>query len=146
MGKLIIWTDAKASIITKYIGPILKNLEVEHTFRKFEKHRLPRLERGDVCLAMGKQILPVLESSNLIPKNRSIGSTRGKEILVLGGKACVLTTYDPDLIEIDWARKLDIEWDLYLAARWIKQGSLLAKLGDYKYVDDFSKSNCLYKA
>lgn len=95
---------------------------------------LPTPRPGEVVLAMGGRPLARLAAEGLVPKNRKIGGLRGHPIK--RGDGWFLLTYDPftPLVEIE--RKPDIEWDVRLADRLSRTGSVKPEVGDYGWVDD----------
>lgn len=139
MGKLVIWTGAKTYKIKKVVGPVIKQFGVPHKVLVCDG-KMPKLEEGDVCVAMGTKALEVLQKAGIVAKNRKVGSYRGEVINVHSGKAKIMMTFDPGIVDIDIVRKPDIEWDIALAIRLLKTGTLEPTVGKYKYVDDFAQT------
>lgn len=84
-------------------------------------------------LACGTDCLPLLQELKLVPKNRTIGSLREKELKYNG--ASIFTTYNPSIVSKDYARLPEIQWDANLAIRVHKTGSTKPQIGQYRYVD-----------
>lgn len=96
---------------------------------------------GDVLLAMGKRAFHGLQQAGIYPKNRSIDGFRG----VLrtrdkdGGAYTILVSYHPSIRDFDTRMASEVAWDVRQAVRYMTTGTLKPKLGDYKWVPDFSE-------
>jgi len=86
---------------------------------------------------MGGSCLDLMKQYGAVAKNRTIGSLRQKMHEFPPGK--LLLSYDPGIIEIDTGREPEIVYDLQLACRLHDLGTLVPKVGKYKYVNNFNK-------
>lgn len=136
-AKLILWTGASPRHLRTEVGAIVGSSGVPHKVKKIESG-LPKLRKGDVCLAMGTKAVTELAELGMVPKNRKVGSLRGHPIPC--GKGQMFLTFDPKLPTIDIPRKTDIIWDTNLAVRYFRHGTTAPKLGKYTYVDSFKKA------
>lgn len=134
-GELVLWTTAKVLVIKKYIEPVIKFLGVKARVHPQESR--PDINPHDVCVVMGQKLTGVLQADGLVPKNRKVGSLRGQPIFH-NNPASTLITFDPTVIEFDYPRRPEIEWDLVLAARLLRTGQIKPVLGEYKWVKDFA--------
>lgn len=134
---LKLWSSADKKIFNQIVTPLIKGQDVEAA-RIELGDKLPDLKSGDVCLGFGTKALNVLQKAGLCAKNKGLGSYRETPIKVNGGKSTYLLTYDPSIVNNDYARKPEIEWDTRLAMRLKMTGSLEPKIGEYKYVTDFT--------
>jgi len=133
---LVLWTSVNDKLYKKFVKPSIAHLSV-HVKKIPVVSKPPILHPGDVCLAFGGKAVKILQDHGLIPKNRTVGSLRGKPLSMAKGKAQLMITYNPKLILSEYARKPDILWDIKLAARLITTGSLKPTIGDYEFVNDY---------
>ena len=138
---VVIWTSGKSeSLLTRVAEKVFP---ITHTDNRTELSVeqqptvLPQIEKGDVLVAMGGPCLNLLKEYGAVPKNRTIGSLRQKMHEYPPGK--LLLSYDPSIVEIDTGREPEIIYDLQLACRLHDLGTLIPKVGKYKYVNDFDK-------
>lgn len=92
-----------------------------------------------MLLAMGMDAVKLLASANIIPKNRAVTSLRMRPFKMATG-AHALVTYSPSIAEIDYSKAIDMQCDVRAACRWIRTGSYAPKVGNYRYVKDFSEA------
>lgn len=143
-----LWSDASAKDIKNLLWPIIRANGVGVSVKGLPydaKH--PKLEQpgpGDVVLAFGEGPRSVLEKAGLVGKKRTIGSLREKPIAHNGGH--YLVTYAPGIVDLDYSRKSEIEWDLQLAIRLHDTGVTAPILGAYRYVNDFADTIAWVKA
>ncbi len=145
--KLIIWSGAKTSIQYKYVAPTVKAAKVPHYVTYYKEpvewndgsinYHIPDVPKGSVCLAMGSKCVESLKAAGLTPKNLGIGKLR-ETIWAAPQGGSFLVSYDPAIIEMDYARKPEVEWDINLGVRLLKTGQLEPQLGKYGYVDNFA--------
>lgn len=128
---LVIWSGCDEKVIRQVIGPIIQQNPVPHIISKVDL--LNKVKEGDVVLACGTDCLPFLQELKLVPKNRTIGSLREKELKYNG--ASIFTTYNPAVVSKDYARLPEIQWDANLAIRVHKTGSTKPQIGQYRYVE-----------
>lgn len=129
-NQLTVWgayPDQLAPIV-KELG--LKNIEVA-------TGEQPPIMSGGVLFVLGNQKLKVMADLGAIPKNRTVTSLRVNTFDFRGNK--VRFSYSPSIQNIDSRMFTDFKNDLALAYRLAVTGSLEPKLGNYKYVSDFSE-------
>lgn len=129
---LIIWTTAEASLIRNVIGPIVGRQQVAHRVES-DITKIPFMEDGDVLLACGGRALATLLSLGLVPKGRTITSLRDRAIPASRGS--VFVTFDPIMVQKEYARLPEIQWDVQLAIRMHTTGSTKPPIGTYRYVE-----------
>ena len=134
--KLIIWTQSSANQITKVLKPILVGTQVPYLVKNLAGNALPKCNPGDVILAMGMQAVTILQNAGIVPKNKKVGALRNTPIKV--GNYVLFVSFAPGLVEQDYARLTDIQWDCKLSIRYLMTGSTKPKLGDYRWVSDFT--------
>jgi DNA polymerase I-like protein with 3'-5' exonuclease and polymerase domains len=135
---LLIWTGADASTIRKVMGPIIGRQPIPHEVipfpqNKFDPFAIPQCAPGDVLLACGARAMEALCQAGIFPKKRTIGSCR--ENPVKHGDGHLFVTYDPGMINIDYARFPEIQWDTALAIRQHNLGDVRPKIGKYTWVE-----------
>lgn len=136
---LKIWTNAKQGVIQTAILDNL-NLAAIGGYKVYPvTSALPPLNNGDVLLACGGKANDSLKAMGIIPKNKGVEALRGVAIPLHGGKAQMLTTYDPSILNIDPSKSSVIGWDCKLVDRLIRTGTLEPEIGDYEYVTNFSE-------
>lgn len=155
-GKVIIWTGAKAQTLNEIVGPNLLRHKVPNVCtqyiepklvgyettkkgeqKRIEKHFVPKVPKGFVCLAMGAKCVESLKQRSIVPKNLGMGKLRETAHPAEDG-GHFLVSYDPGIVAIDYARKPEIEWDVSLATRLLRTGDIAPLTGKYRYVDDFA--------
>jgi len=129
---LIIWTTADAQLIRKVIGPIVARQKVDHRVDS-DISKMPFLADGDVLLACGGKALATLLSQGLVPKGRTITSLRDRAIPA--SKGSVFVTFDPVMVQKEYERLPEIQWDVQLAIRMHATGSTKPPIGTYRYVE-----------
>lgn len=135
---LIVWSKAKVRSMKEVVGEVVAGFRVDHkVFPDMEN--LPPSNPGDVVLGMGVEALKPLQDLKLIPKNRTIGSLREEPLLLPSG-AYLFLSYSPGLVQMDYSRLPDIQWDVALAIRYHETGSILPILGQYDRVESFHKT------
>jgi hypothetical protein len=94
----------------------------------------PYPEVGEVFLFMGTKPFDMLKSAGLAAKNKTLNSQRG---FAFSGKNTGhwMLSFDPTLTQIDPSKKQEITWDIRLAERLHRTGSLEPPLGKYGYTD-----------
>lgn len=141
---LKIWVDADEESLKTTVYKVLGALDVPFTVLKFvEGDELPYVEPGDIIMAMGSGPVDRLKKTGLVHKGLSISSLRGKtyaQKIVVGddhGYAHWMVSQTPGMIWIDAKQLPEIRWDLRLAYRFAKTGSLTPPLGKYGWVKNF---------
>lgn len=144
--KLHIWTGANPQDLKKVAKEPLQRTQVPYKLTAYLAPiegkdgmvvPLPTTQPGDVVLGMGLKCVKSFQALGLMPKNKGLGKLRETPI-DLGNDVQGLVTYDPGIIHQDWARIPEIQWDINLAARLVKTGSMDAKLGSYIWVGCFT--------
>ncbi|MCL4743850.1 MAG: hypothetical protein KJZ83_00395 [Burkholderiaceae bacterium] len=137
---LKIWTTADAPLIKKTFGVSLKNHRPDippHQFLPLiDDNPPPEAEAGEIVLVCGNKPLDVLRRAGLAPKNRTVTSLREKPIKSSHG-GYYLVTFDPTLTSSEPDKSEIIDWDVRLAVRLMRTGSLEPEIGDYRYVNDY---------
>ena len=133
---LVIWTGADTPLIKKIIGPVVARESVAHRVCDVGD-KLPPAMAGDVVLACGNKAVDILRQVGAVGKKLTLGSLREKPIEV--GGVTYLATYDPLVTQRDYALLPELQWDIMLASRLVRTGSLVPELGDYQFVDDLSE-------
>ena len=138
---LTCWTgtaiDLRQRVIQSVINRIVPKPKVQY-WDITEYLYVP--EAGETVLVMGNKALDLLKAEGLVQKNRTINWMRGKIVDAPPsekGKAAgkYLATFDPFMVTVDAAKSEQIAWDIMLAARLDRTGSLDPELGDYGYTD-----------
>ena len=76
-------------------------------------------------------------AARLAPKNRTVSSLRESPLKSPAG-GWYLTSFDPAITGSE-PKKEVIDWDVRLAVRLMKTGSLMPEIGDYEWVNDFRR-------
>lgn len=129
---LIIWSGADDSTLKSVVAPVITRTRTEHTVFK-NLNAVPPALPGDVVLVCGAKALSHLQDIKLFPKNRTAGSLR-EHMVSLGGVK-YLTTYDPGITRLDYARLPEVQWDVRLACRVVSTGTTVPKVGQYRWVE-----------
>ncbi len=129
---IVIWSSAEKTNFNQTIQTVLSQLQVRYTLCQ-DTAKFPPVSNGDIVLSCGSKALAVLQALGVVPKNRSIASLRGKQFSHFGAK--VFVTYDPMIVNRDYGRMPDIQWDTQLAVRLAVTGSLEPVYGEYRYVE-----------
>jgi len=124
---LCFWTDAPYKVVQDLTNRA--GLDVPFTIATDSP-------QGALILAMGGDRVGALQVRGLVPKNRKLESLRGSLIQTQTGPTMV--TYSPGIIKVDPEKLAQIIWDIRLAARYVKTGSLKPEVGDYHWADDLS--------
>lgn len=132
---LLIWSSANEKSLKATVGSVVSQYEVPHRVVPDTSKLPPDLQCGDVVLACGSTSFSVLQGLKLFPRNRAISSCREKAVQFNG--ALFLLTFDPEIVERDYARLPEIQWDTQLAIRYLTTGSPAPVLGDYRWVESF---------
>ncbi len=133
---LKIWSSATPLYLNRTVGSVVKQYPGLPNGVLKLSDTVPPLAKGEVLLAMGTKALEVLQQAGVVPKGRKVSSLRGTEFPYQGGS--VFVTYDPRIIDREYSNQVDILWDVQLAIRKLRTGSIQPALGKYQYVKDFS--------
>ena len=139
---LTVWTSAEESLIRRTIGATLTAMRPvipEHRFVACDAVTLVDAGPDEVVLVCGTRPLDILQRHGKAPKNRTVNSLREKRLPAGPGKGSYLVTFDPYSTNSEPDKKQIIDWDVRLATRLLRTGSLDPVLGDYRWVGDFSK-------
>ena len=139
MSQLLFWTAAEPGLITKTFGASLKSFRPNvppHQFVPFVEGKLIEPGEGDVVLCCGVKALDALRVAGIFPKNRSLDALREKPVKL--GAGWVMVTFDPGVIQSQPEKREILDWDVRLAHRLLTTGSLVPKIGDYRWVSSFA--------
>ncbi len=129
---LLVWTNQTSEAFKEFVRPRLHKLDCQFQVTNEFPGGLPE---SDVCLAMGDDRLKVMQQHGLCPKGRAITSQR---LQVLGGGVGrYLITWNPNIINIDWAKRPDIDYDIRLAQRLHETDTLVPVVPEYTEVGGF---------
>jgi DNA polymerase I-like protein with 3'-5' exonuclease and polymerase domains len=140
--QLNIWTTADSNLLSKTFGASLKDFRPKVPYHQFirwdEGADVPEPAAGEVTLVCGKKPLDSLRRAGIAAKNRTVTSLRETPIpRPSGGK--FLVTFDPGLTQTEFDKKEVIDWDLRLAVRLMRTGSMLPEIGTYQWVNSFAQ-------
>jgi DNA polymerase I-like protein with 3'-5' exonuclease and polymerase domains len=120
---------------------------IRNTLLAFEvppPHRIARFTGGliqptpdELVLAMGQPMIEAMAAAGIVPKKRTIDSLRGRIHRSADGGEYLLT-FHPSARRVDSEKPQEIGWDIRLADRYARTGSLAPEIGHYRWVDDFS--------
>lgn len=99
---------------------------------------IPAVDPDDVMLVCGGFAVELMQDEGLVPKNRSINSLRQKPVTCPTGGGKIMITYDPGITQREADKTVLCQWDVRLAARLDKMGTVVPKLGTYKYTSHFN--------
>lgn len=132
---IIIWSSSdKSDIARVFKEGIRSNGLICGIWNKIDEFP-PEAGPNDVVLACGSKALLTLQTMGLVPKGRSVRSVREKPLKHNG--ASVLLTYDPRIVNREYERLPDMQWDFQLAIRLFKSGTTKPELGEYRWVESF---------
>ncbi len=141
---LKIWTSADQRNIRDVIGTGLMALKPnipDHQFISFDPtDTIPIPETGDLVLVCGTKCLTALQQAGYSPKKRKVTSMRETLIQPENVEGHYLVTFDPGVINSEPHHKQTIHWDIQLAARFLRTGSLEPDVGEYEWVPDWSNT------
>lgn len=102
----------------------------------------PPNPKGDVVLCLGKVPHEYFTKQGILPKNRTITSLRGlpHKANLWGREVLLMFSYSTGIGAVDYRKYVDLQLDFGTALRLETTGSLSPKLGEYRYVKDFSES------
>lgn len=140
---LRLWTSADYDYLQRVAKPVLNTITPRPSAQglDFSPFELPIPPAGHVHLAMGGKPVKVLQEARVLPRNLSLFKLRGRvwPVPEEPDKGCWMVTYDPYMVEREEQALTDIQWDIRLACRLMTTGSLAPEVGQYRWVDDFSK-------
>ena len=139
--QLTIWTSASGQTVSKVFAPALRSFRPNVPPHKFValEGGLITPEKGEVVLVCGTKAVDELRKAGIVHKSRTLSSLREKPVLKPGGGAW-LVTYDPAITGTEFDKQEVIEWDVQLAARFLRTGSVEPQLGSYKYVSNYDET------
>ena len=139
---LTVWTSADAQLLRRTIGETLTSMRPaipEHRFVDCDGETLVEAGPGEVVLVCGTRPLQVLMRHGLAPKNRTVTSLREKRLRPDPEHGWYLVTFDPGIVDKEPAKRQILDWDVRLATRLLRTGSMEPKLGSYRWVGDFGE-------
>ena len=140
---LYIWTNSDAMTIRTVMGPIISRQSVSHQIIPFPDNindvfPVPTCGPGDVLLACGTRALTALAELGVFEKkHKTVGSNRGRAHR--WGHGHVFMTYDPSMVNVDYARFPDIQWDTQLAIRQHDFQDVKPQTGEYLWVESLDQ-------
>jgi DNA polymerase I-like protein with 3'-5' exonuclease and polymerase domains len=140
MQQLYVWTDTEPAKVQHAMAPVLKtgaNIQIVKSLKD--------LPADKTVLVLGEEPRKLLANAGLIPKNRTITSMRHK-LWPLQGLGRFLFSYSPGIKAVDNGKYTDFLCDARIAVRVSKTGEYEPKMGDYRWVDDFSEAIAGIKA
>ncbi len=136
---LTIWTAADTNVVTRAYSGVLRSFRPDvppHQFISWiEDEEPPVPEAGGIVMVCGSKPLDALKKAGLAPKNRTVTFLREKPISAPTGH--YLVTFDPHVLNSEPDKQELIEWDVRLAVRLLRTGSLMPEIGQYKWVNDY---------
>ncbi len=127
----------KVQLVKSVFVPALEDEPgLQYKFEAMTDH-VPPVEEGEVVLMCGGFGVELMQDEGLAPKNRTITSLREKPVKHPNG-GHVMVTYDPGITQKEADKMVLCQWDARLAARLLKMGSLLPKMGTYNYTQNFN--------
>ncbi len=130
-------TNSKASTLKEVTGPVLDAAGVAYQGIAWDPWELYVPAAGEIILAMGSKAVDQLREAKVLPGNLSIDKMRGQLWEAGGGKGAWMVTYDPFMPKREPSFLAKIQWDVHLATRYLKTGSLEPNVGAYRYVENF---------
>lgn len=91
----------------------------------------------EIVLAMGQPMVAAMAAAGIVPKRRTLSSLRGRIHRSAAGSE-YLVSFDPSSRHLDSEKPQEIGWDIRLAERYARTGSLKPETGQYRWVEDFS--------
>ena len=136
---ILFWTNAKYQSMMQVVQPALNNAgHIKNvTLKCNENQTPPHFSKNHVCVAMGVQAVTQLKKHGIVPKNLGIGKLR-QQLWPSEKGGSFLVSYDPSIVNMDYMRKPEIEWDIALAVRQQKTGGLEPVFGKYAYCNHFT--------
>ncbi len=130
-------TSSKTSTLDEVARPVLHSAGIAYRGVEWDPWELCIPGPGEVVLAMGAKAVDQLREAKVLPGNLSIDKMRGQLWPAGGDKGAWMVTYDPYMPKVEPSFTAKIQWDIYLATRYLKTGSLEPDVGKYRYVADF---------
>ncbi|MBS7812363.1 DNA polymerase [Roseococcus pinisoli] len=137
------WTAAHGKALQAHLPPIMRRIgSPKHLCHSLSPHVPIRYvpPPGDVVLAMGKDALKVLQVDGIAPKGRTVSSLRERLFQAHPGEGHYLLSHEPGVSDFDPALGVEVEWDVMLSHRFDTTGSLLPKMGIYRWVQCFAET------
>lgn len=132
-------TTSKAETLAEVTGPVLEGSGVAYQGIEWDPWDLYIPAAGEIILAMGAKAVDQLREARILPKNLSIDKMRGQLWEAGEGKGAWMVTYDPFMPKREPSFLAKIQWDVHLATRYLKTGSLEPNVGEYRYVENFDE-------
>lgn len=95
--------------------------------------------KAPLVFVLGKDRVDHLSAAGALPKNRSIKSLREQVFTYPGTSQKFMVSYNPSVMDTEYAWYVDLLCDTKLAIRYLKTGSLKPNYGHYQYVSDFKE-------
>lgn len=140
---MLIWSLEDKSSVLSGIGQVLAHNQDIPVNVTDDFAGIPPGVTGILCL--GNDPKEAMSKCGVVPKNRTIGSLRGRVWHMPSGLP-VMFSYNPSIVEIDYGKFVDTMTDVAGMFRVLRTGKLAPQLGDYKYVLDFKETIEVIKA
>lgn len=137
---LLIVSSTKPAKLYPILAPLLEHAEVEAkvaTPQQLQTGDVVPTPAADTLLLMGAKAFEFLQHAGLVKPKTKLGSCREK-LFNLHGNA-TLVTFDVNLLDFVPEVRPDILWDVNLAVRFARTGTLKPQVGQYSYVDSFGE-------
>lgn len=92
-----------------------------------------------LVVAFGTKPMAVLQQHKVIPKGRTLSWCRYPRTFDLPNGNKVLVTYSPSIKDIDYAKYLEMQWDLNLVRRFAQHGHFDPVVGDYEFTQSLEE-------
>jgi DNA polymerase I-like protein with 3'-5' exonuclease and polymerase domains len=136
-----IWTTSNnAHVLDLTIGQSMRELRPNvppHKVIQLNPQDVPYPEKGEVVLACGKQAVQLLAQQGVWAKNRTPNSLR-QSVFPTGMGGAFMATLDPFRCHDDPGDRILLGWDIRLASRYLRTGSLDPQTGSYKFVGSYA--------
>ena len=139
---LNIWTAAEPALLSRTFAAALRSFRPTVPTHQFltwaEDEPAPEPALGDVTLVCGNKPLETLRRAGIAPKNRTVTSLRETPIKRATGGS-FLVTFDPGITNTEFDKREVLDWDLRLAVRLMRTGSMVPPIGAYRWVNSFAQ-------
>lgn len=135
---LKVWTTDTSPAINKALGKYLNKDNTGIVWQDKNSKEMPPFLATDVVLCLGGKVLEILEAHGVTPKKRKITSLRG-QVFTMPCGARLMVSFSASIRDVDYGMFVDLCTDVQLAIRLEATGTLKPKLGNYKWVDDFTE-------
>ena len=132
---LLIVSTAKPAALDRVLRPLLEHQPLGS--QVITPDEVPDYSGDSTLLLMGSAGFQLVIAAGLAKSNQKLGASREVQYQIQGHPA--LVTYDPGILEFKPELLADIRWDVNLALRLAKTGSLKPEIGAYHWTADFAE-------